>query len=253
MEYIRYRKNKEIRYGAVRDGNILEIRGDLFGKFEVSSVEHSRETLEILPPVSPSKIIAVGLNYLDHAQELSMGLPTEPLIFLKPPSAVIGHEDTIVLPKASERVDFEAELGIVIGKTARHLSVDQASDVILGYTCANDVTARDFQNKDGQWTRAKSFDTFCPLGPGIVTDIDPHGLSVQCVLNGRTVQDSNTRRMVFKVEELVSAISGVMTLVPGDVIITGTPPGVDQLQDGDVVEVVIEKVGTLRNEVKLEA
>ena len=166
---------------------------------------------------------------------------------------MIGHEDTIVLPKASERVDFEAELGIVIGKTARHLSVDQASDVILGYTCANDVTARDFQNKDGQWTRAKSFDTFCPLGPGIVTDIDPHGLSVQCVLNGRTVQDSNTRRMVFKVEELVSAISGVMTLVPGDVIITGTPPGVDQLQDGDVVEVVIEKVGTLRNEVKLEA
>ncbi|MFC1478394.1 fumarylacetoacetate hydrolase family protein [Candidatus Margulisiibacteriota bacterium] len=252
VEFVRYKKHNEVRYGAVRNGNVLEIRGDIFGKYDISSVEHSRDTLEILPPVSPTKVIAVGLNYLDHAQELDMGVPTEPLIFLKPSSSVISHDETIILPKSSERVDFEAELGIVIKKTAKNVSIKQAPDYILGYTCANDVTARDFQKNDGQWTRAKSFDTFCPIGPSIVSGIDTHGLVIQGILNGEVIQDSNTRKMIFKTDELVSYVSRVMTLYPGDVIITGTPPGVDQLQDGDVIEIKIDQVGTLRNFVKLE-
>ncbi|MFA5927678.1 MAG: fumarylacetoacetate hydrolase family protein [Candidatus Margulisiibacteriota bacterium] len=251
-EYVRYRKHNEIRYGALREGNILEIRGDIFGRFEVSSVEHSRESLELLPPVEPTKIIAVGLNYLDHAQEMSMEIPTEPLLFLKPPSAVIGHDETIILPRSSERVDFEAELAIVISKKAYKISANQAEHYILGYTCANDVTARDFQKQDGQWARAKSFNTFCPLGPAIVTDVDTRGLDIKCLLNGEVVQSSNTRKMIFKAEELVSYISQVMTLFPGDVIITGTPPGVNQIKDGDTVEIQIDQLGTLRNYVKLE-
>ncbi|MFH1429331.1 MAG: fumarylacetoacetate hydrolase family protein [Candidatus Margulisiibacteriota bacterium] len=252
IEFVRYKKHNEVRYGAVRNGNVLEIRGDIFGKYNVSSVEHSRDTLEILSPVSPTKIVAVGLNYIDHAQELNMEVPTEPLIFLKPSSSVISHDETIILPKSSERVDFEAELGIVIKKTAKNVSIKQAPDYILGYTCANDVTARDFQKQDGQWTRAKSFDTFCPIGPSIVSGIDTHGLSIQAILNGEVIQNSNTRKMIFKTDELVSYISSIMTLYPGDIIITGTPPGVDQLQDGDVIEINIEQVGTLRNFVKLE-
>ena len=253
IEFVRYLKKNEIRYGAVRDGNILEIRGDIFGKYEVSAIEHSRETLVVLPPVEPSKIIAIGCNYLDHAQEMDLPVPREPLIFFKPPSAIIGHNDTIVLPKSSKRVDFEAELAIVIGRQAKNVSINEAHRYVLGYTCANDATARDFQKEDGQWARAKGFDTFCPIGPSIVAGIDTRSLSIQCRRNGDILQDSNTRKMIFKDEELVSYVSQIMTLYPGDIIITGTPPGVDEIKDGDVVEVEIENVGTLTNDVVLEA
>jgi len=251
IEFVRYLKKNEIRYGAVRDGNILEIRGDIFGKYEVSAIEHSRETLVVLPPVEPSKIIAIGCNYLDHAQEMDLPVPKEPLIFFKPPSSVIGHNDTIVLPASSKRVDFEAELGIVIGRQARNVPVNQALRYVLGYTCANDVTARDFQKEDGQWARAKGFDTFCPIGPSIVAGIDTRSLSIQAIRNGKVLQDSNTRKMIFKDEELVSYVSQIMTLYPGDIIITGTPPGVDELKAGDVVEIAIENIGTLTNDVVL--
>lgn len=251
IEFVRYLKKNEIRYGAVRDGNILEIRGDIFGKYEVSAIEHSRETLVVLPPVEPSKIIAIGCNYLDHAQEMDLPVPKEPLIFFKPPSSVVGNNDTIVLPRSSKRVDFEAELAIVIGRQARNVPVNQALRYVLGYTCANDVTARDFQKEDGQWARAKGFDTFCPIGPSIVAGIDTRSLSIQAIRNSKVLQDSNTRKMIFKDEELVSYVSQIMTLYPGDIIITGTPPGVDELKDGDVVEIVIENIGTLTNDVVL--
>jgi len=252
MEFVRYQASNEIKYGVAKDHSILEIKGDIFGKYKVTSIEHSRDTLDILPPVTPTKIVCVGLNYLDHAQELDMPVPEEPLLFLKPPSSVIGPDETILLPASSTRIDFEAELAIIIGTTARKVSIDKAADYIMGYTCANDVTARDFQKKDGQWTRAKSFDTFSPIGPGIVTDLDVHALNIQCLVNGTVVQSSNTRKMIFKPAELVSYISHVMTLFPGDVIITGTPPGVNELKEEDIVEVKIDKIGTLRNYVQKE-
>jgi 2-keto-4-pentenoate hydratase/2-oxohepta-3-ene-1,7-dioic acid hydratase in catechol pathway len=187
--------------------------------------------------------VALGLNYADHATESGLPLPEQPIIFLKPPTAVIGHMDQIVYPAMSQRVDYEAELAVVIGKRARTVSSHEARRYILGYTCGNDVTARDLQQKDGQWTRSKSFDTFCPLGPWIVTDLNPSRLAVTCRVNGQVRQVGNTADMVFKVWDLVSFISRVMTLEPGDVIMTGTPAGVGPLSPGDVV--FISRVMTL--------
>jgi len=196
----------------------------------------------------PTKIIAVGLNYKDHAEELGMDLPDEPILFLKPPTSVISNGENIILPAMSAQVDYEAELAVVIGKRAKNIGIEQAADYITGYTCANDVTARDLQTKDGQWSRAKSFDTFCPLGPEIIKGIDPTNLNIKLILNGEVKQNSNTAQMVFNVFELVSFISKVMTLLPGDVILTGTPPGVGPMKAGDKVEVQIDKIGTLANE-----
>ena len=188
----------------------------------------------------PTKIIAVGLNYIDHAKELKMPIPDEPIIFLKPPTAVISHKDKIIYPKGVKQLDYEAELAVVM-KDKKH---------ILGYTCANDVTARDLQRKDVQWTRSKSFDTFCPLGPRVVKNVDPNNLEIKLYLNGKLKQSSHTSNMIFRVEELVSFISKIMTLCPGDVILTGTPPGVGPMKIGDVVEVEIEGIGKLTNFVK---
>jgi 2-keto-4-pentenoate hydratase/2-oxohepta-3-ene-1,7-dioic acid hydratase in catechol pathway len=197
----------------------------------------------------PTKIIAIGLNYLDHAKELNMDIPEYPLIFMKPPTAVIGDGEIIIYPPQTQELHYEGELGIVIGKKARNLSVEEAQDCIAGYTCSNDVTARDLQRLDGQWTRSKSFDTFCPLGPRIVKNIDPTNLAITTRVNSVTKQNSNTNQMIFNAYKLVSYISAIMTLLPGDVISTGTPPGVGELQVGDVVEVEIEGIGILRNTV----
>ncbi len=197
----------------------------------------------------PTKIIAIGLNYLDHAKELNMEIPEYPLIFMKPPTAVIGDGEMIIYPPQTQELHYEGELGIVIGKKARNVSVEEAKDCIAGYTCSNDVTARDLQRLDGQWTRSKSFDTFCPLGPRIVKNIDPTNLAITTRVNGVTKQSSNTNQMIFNAYNLVSFISAIMTLLPGDVISTGTPPGVGELQVGDVVEVEIEGIGILRNTV----
>jgi len=197
----------------------------------------------------PTKIIAIGLNYLDHAKELNMNIPEYPLIFMKPPTAVIGDGEIIIYPPQTQELHYEGELGIVIGKKARNVSIEEAKDYIAGYTCANDVTARDLQRMDGQWTRSKSFDTFCPLGPRIVKDVDPTNLAIATRVNGVTKQSSNTNQMIFNAYRLVSFISAIMTLLPGDVISTGTPPGVGELQVGDVVEVELEGIGTLRNTV----
>jgi 2-keto-4-pentenoate hydratase/2-oxohepta-3-ene-1,7-dioic acid hydratase in catechol pathway len=187
----------------------------------------------------PSKIIAIGLNYYDHAKELKMSIPNYPLIFMKPPTAVIQNGESIIYPMQSKEVHYEGELAVIIKDRIRNISVQESSSHIAGYTCANDVTARDLQREDGQWTRAKSFDTFCPIGPGMITNLDPTNLDICTRVNGSEKQCSNTKNMIFNVFELVSFVSGIMTLLPGDVIITGTPPGVGPIEDGDTVEVEI--------------
>jgi 2-keto-4-pentenoate hydratase/2-oxohepta-3-ene-1,7-dioic acid hydratase in catechol pathway len=197
----------------------------------------------------PSKIIAVGLNYHDHAKEMGMAIPDHPILFMKPPTAVIKNGEAIVYPPQSKNVHYEGELAVVIKDKIRNISVKEAGKHIKGYTCANDVTARDLQNIDGQWTRAKSFDTFCPLGPSIVTDLDPTNLNIQTRVNGKIKQNSKTKNMIFNVFEVVSFISSVMTLLPGDIIITGTPTGIGPLEPGDTVEVEIEGIGVLKNNV----
>jgi 2-keto-4-pentenoate hydratase/2-oxohepta-3-ene-1,7-dioic acid hydratase in catechol pathway len=199
---------------------------------------------------TPSKIVAVGRNYADHAKELGNDTPAEPIIFLKPSTAVLAPGGTIVRPAMSQRVDHEGELAIVIGAVAKNIRAADWRSVVQGFTCANDVTARDLQKQDVQFTRAKSFDTFCPLGPHIETDLDPSRLRIQTRVNGVVKQDGNTEQMVFKCDVLIEFITAVMTLLPGDVILTGTPAGVGPLNAGDVVEVEIEGIGTLRNDVR---
>ena len=205
--------------------------------------------VKILAPVIPSKVVCVGKNYADHAKEMGGDVPTEPVIFLKPNTTVIGDGDFIVLPPQSMNVHHEAELAIVIGALAKNVEIDRADEVIFGYTCANDVTARDLQNSDQQWTRSKSFDTFCPLGPWIETELDPENLGISCQVNGAIKQDGNTSDLVRSAREMVSWISHMMTLLPGDVILTGTPAGVSPIVSGDSVSVTIEEIGTLTNSV----
>ena len=203
----------------------------------------------LLPPCAPSKIVCVGRNYADHAKEFNNPAPTEPLIFLKPPSSLIASGDVIVLPKASERVDFEGELGVVIGKRARHVKRADAPAYILGYTCVNDVSARDFQRKDNQWTRGKGFDTFCPVGPCIVPrdEVDLNKLRVRAFLNGEKKQDAPITDMLFDLNVIIEYVSAFMTLEPGDLIATGTPSGVGPLQPGSNIRIEIEGVGVLEN------
>lgn len=203
----------------------------------------------LLAPILPSKVVAVGRNYADHAAEFGNPLPTTPLIFLKPSTSVIGPEAAIAIPAASQQVDYEGELAVVIGRPCRDVKAENASSVILGYTVANDVTARDLQRADVQFTRGKGFDTFCPLGPWIETDLDPADAEIRTELDGNLVQDGHTASMVFTVGELIEFISGVMTLLPGDVILTGTPAGVGQMTAGQRVSVTVEGIGTLSNPV----
>jgi len=234
---------------GVQDGErIVRYTGrDATALGQATSHAVSRDTAELLPPVVPTKIVAVGRNYAEHAKELGNEAPSEPIIFLKPPSALLPPNGTIVRPPQSQRVDFEGELAIVIGKTARNIAAADWRSVVLGFTCANDVTARDLQKKDVQFTRGKSFDTFCPLGPCIETDLDPSALSLRTRVNGEVKQNGNTRDMVFNCGAIIEFITSVMTLEPGDVILTGTPAGVGPLAAGDQVEVEIEGIGVLQN------
>ncbi|HLC96638.1 MAG TPA: fumarylacetoacetate hydrolase family protein [Candidatus Nanoarchaeia archaeon] len=200
----------------------------------------------------PSKMVCVGLNYHDHAKELGMNIPSTPVLFLKAPTSLNKNKGVIRLPSQSRRVDYEAELAIVIGKKCRNVPEKDVKKYVKGFTCLNDVTARDLQKKDGQWTRAKSFDTFCPIGPKVVSwkDFNPNNLKIQTFLNGKIKQDSNTNQFIFSVEEIVSFVSSVMTLLPGDIISTGTPAGIGPMKKGDIVEVRIEKIGSLVNSVR---
>jgi 2-keto-4-pentenoate hydratase/2-oxohepta-3-ene-1,7-dioic acid hydratase in catechol pathway len=225
------------------------MKGSPFEKVEVTSITHRLDEVRLLAPCLPSKVVGLGLNYRDHAEEMKLEIPKAPVLFLKPSTSIIGPEESIIFPKMSRRVDYEAELGVVIKKTAKTVPEDQATDYILGYTCFNDVTARDLQPMDGQWTLSKSFDTFSPMGPWIVTDIDPSHLEVSSYLNGERKQHSHTGNLIFDVRKLMSYISHVMTLLPGDVIATGTPSGIGRMAIGDRIDIVIEGIGTLTNTV----
>ncbi|MEW6328345.1 MAG: fumarylacetoacetate hydrolase family protein [Thermodesulfobacteriota bacterium] len=250
--FVRFEADGTARYGQLRENAIRSIEGDIFAEFKTDNKEYDPANVRLLPPCQPGKIIALGLNYRDHARELGFPIPDEPLIFLKPGTAVIGPDSSIMYPRMSKRVDYEAELGVVIGKRARFVPRDKAFDYILGYTCVNDVTARDLQRKDVQFTRSKSFDTFAPIGPCIACGLDPSHLKVESYLNGELRQSSHTGNLIYGVAELVSFISNVMTLLPGDVIATGTPSGIGPMLPGDVIEIVVEGIGTLRNTVEAE-
>ncbi len=247
MKIVRFTHGEKAEYG-IHDGDM--IRSIVDGPFEEINFTQNyfRPTeMRMLPPCLPSKIVALGVNYRSHGEEMKSSIPTEPIIFIKPSTSVIGTEDKIVYPESSERVDYEGELGVVIKRPARRVTEEEAFDYILGYTCVNDVTARDLQAKDKQWTRSKSFDTFCPIGPCIETELDPADLALETVLNGEIRQQTRTSQLIFPVPALVSFISQVMTLLPGDVIATGTARGIGPMQPGDIVEVKIEGIGTLRN------
>ncbi len=239
------------RYGLVTDEGIKPLSTGPFEEPICTGHEiYAISEVQLLAPCSPTKIVAVGLNYRDHAAELGMELPDEPLIFLKPPSSIIGPGDTIKLPAMSSQVDYEAELAVIIGKRCKNISTNEAERYILGYTCLNDVTARDLQRKDVQFTRSKSFDTFCPIGPWIETELNPSNLRIKSILNGDIRQNSNTNQLIYNPYELVSFISNIMTLEPGDIIATGTPVGVGKLSSGDEIVVSIENIGELKNMVK---
>ena len=236
------------QYALERDGAWRSLEGDLFGDYRPGAALDPGGC-RWLSPVTPSKIVAVGLNYRDHAKEMGKALPSEPLIFLKPPSAMIGPGSPIVIPPGAGRVDCEAEVGIVIGREARNVRAAEAADYVLGLTCVNDVTDRDLQKRDVQYTRAKGFDTFAPIGPAIGVGLDGTALAVGSTVNGVTRQASSTREMIFPLDHVVEFVSHVMTLLPGDVIATGTPPGVGPVVPGDRVVVSVEGVGELANDV----
>jgi 2-keto-4-pentenoate hydratase/2-oxohepta-3-ene-1,7-dioic acid hydratase in catechol pathway len=251
MRIARYEFGGSIRYGRIDPaaGRIHEIAGEPFEGVRASGREHRLEEVRLCAPVSPGKIVAVGLNYKDHAKEVGMVIPAEPLLFLKAPTAVIGPGGEIVYPEQSKRVDYEAELAVVIGRKAKNVKAADAASHILGYSGFNDVTARDLQVRDIQFARSKGFDTFAPMGPWIETDLDTSALRIRCLVNGVVRQDGNTREMGATVPQLLEYISANMTLLPGDVIVTGTPPGIGSLQVGDVVTVEVEGIGDLTNRV----
>lgn len=254
MRIARYSYAGAVAYGVVEGGEVLELPGHPFAApgqpMTTTGVVRDLDAVRLLAPVLPSKVIGIGRNYADHVVEMGGEPPEQPLMFLKPTTSVIGPDDTIVLPAESSEVHFEAELAVVIGRLCRRVAAEEAASVILGYTCANDVTARDLQRRDGQWTRAKGFDTFCPLGPWIDTDLQPSDVVVECEVNGVTTQHASTAALIHSVPALVRAVSAVMTLLPGDVILTGTPAGVGPLVAGDEVAVTVAGLGTLVNQVR---
>ena len=253
MRIIRYQTGDgPVKYGWVHEESIGEIVGSPFGEFQRGELNLRLSEVKLLAPTTPSKIICVGRNYAAHAKEHDAEVPDVPQLFLKPPSSIIGPGDPIYLPPQSQQVEHEAELALVIGKRGRWLSPDDALDYVLGYTVGNDVTARDLQFRDAQWTRGKGFDTFCPHGPWIDTDFDPTDAVISCHVNDELRQMASTQEMIFPVRQLVAYASSVMTLMPGDLLLTGTPAGVGPIKENDMVAVTIEGLGDLTNPVKLD-
>ena len=257
MRIARFAKGDGVAYGVVEDEagqTISELYGHPFG-IDPSGVRFTGQRyplaeVRLLAPVLPSKVLAVGKNYAEHVREMGGEPPAEPVLFLKPSTSVTGPGDRIAYPvKLTDRVDFEGELAVIIGRLCRDVPKERAEDVIFGYTCANDVTARDLQLRDGQWTRAKGFDTFCPLGPWMETGTDPSDLGITTTVNGDVRQHARTSELLWDVPSLIEYVSSVMTLLPGDVLLTGTPEGVGPLTSGDEVSVTIESIGTLTNKV----
>ncbi len=249
MKLVRFHYQQGEAWGVVSGTQVQLLQGSPYGDWSPGEVSLPLEGLELLPPCNPGKIVCVGLNYRDHAREMGSPLPAEPILFLKPPSALIGHGQRIIYPESCKRVDYEAELAVVIRERLKNAGESGVRAGIMGFTCANDVTARDLQLRDIQWTRAKSFDTFCPVGPYLETGLDPANLSIKLTLNGETRQDSSTKEMIFPVDRLISFISAVMTLNPGDLILTGTPSGIGSMQVGDVVSVEVGGIGVLSNQI----
>ncbi len=255
MHIVRFQRGSAGVLGLLENGVVYEAQGELFGDLARGASVGKVDDVTLLAPVQPSKLIAIGLNYLDHVTEDAPDwkTPENPIIFLKPPSSIIGHGAGIVYPDGPEHVDSEGELAVVIGRRARYVKAENVDDYILGFACSNDVSARDYQFKDGQWVRAKGFDTFSPIGPAIATGISAStNLMLTTRLNGEVKQQSGTDKLIFGIPELVEFVSRVMTLEPGDVIMTGTPAHPPQMKVGDVVEIEIERVGTLRNTVVSE-
>ena len=257
MKLISFKTDKINKLGVLKGDKIIEIKSsmdEVIKSPDIDNIEilgnHNLEDVNINVPILPSKIVCVGLNYTDHANELGMELPEEPIIFIKPSTAVIGHQNNIIYPKSSVQVDYEVELGIVISNEAHLVKSEDAPEYIAGYTVINDVTARDMQKKDIQWTRAKSFDTFAPIGPCIETELDPMNQNISLRLNSELKQNSNTNNMIFDVCELIEFITNIMTLKTGDIISTGTPPGVGPMNVGDVVKAELEGIGVLENLLK---
>lgn len=252
MRISRFTVENEIHYGVVQgegeDQVVVPIAGDPFysGIQPIEGASWKVEDVRLLAPVIPrSKIVCVGRNYADHAAEMGNELPTSPMLFFKPNTSVVGPGDPVTLPSWTERVSYEAELAVVIGRICKDVPAEKADEVIFGYTAANDLTARDAQETDGQWARAKGFDGSCPLGPWIETELDPSDLRIASRVDGQTKQDSSTAQMVFSVSEIIAYASAAFTLLPGDVILTGTPAGVGQVDEGDRIEVEVEGIGTL--------
>jgi 2-keto-4-pentenoate hydratase/2-oxohepta-3-ene-1,7-dioic acid hydratase in catechol pathway len=258
MRIVRFIWHNTISYGTIQGYDVHALRGDPFGPdgaaaLRIGPALAPLAAVQMLAPCVPAKIFLVGRNYAEHAKELGHEIPTEPLIAQKPPTGVIGPEAAVVYPgRLSQDVQFEGELAVVFGRACHRVEGAEALEYVLGYTCANDVTARDLQKRDGQWTRAKGFDTFCPLGPWIETDLDPNDLRITTRVNGEIKQDARTDTMLFPVARLISHVSQFVTLAPGDVLLTGTPEGVGPMQPGDTVEVEVERIGVLRNRIVAE-
>ena len=248
MRIVRIVHDGDCRYGLADESTITLINDEPFAAWEPEGILPLKGA-RLLPPVTPTKVVCVGLNYRSHIAEMGHKMPEHPVIFIKPSTAVIGPGQPIPLPPGVGRVDHEGELGLVIGRRTHRVSAEQAADNVLGLCCGNDVTARDIQKADGQWTRAKGFDGFCPLGPWVASNVDPSDLLLECLVNGEVRQSTRTSDMLFHPWELVSFVSQVMTLVPGDVVLTGTPGGIGELHEDDTVEVRIEDVGSLVNPV----
>lgn len=250
MQITRFFTEDVVKYGIIQGISVKGLKYSPFSEIgsslESDDTSYQLDEVKLLAPCAPSKLVCIGLNYRAHAEESGHELPKLPLIFLKPPSAIINPGEEIVLP-SDGRIDHEAELGIVISRKAKDVTEQEAKNYIFGYTCFNDVSERNMQRSDGQWTRAKGFDTFAPIGPWIDTEVDGDNLKIEAVVNGEVKQSSNTNDLIFGIAKLVSFVSGVMTLIPGDIIATGTPAGVSPLKHGDTVEIRLEKIGILKN------
>jgi 2-keto-4-pentenoate hydratase/2-oxohepta-3-ene-1,7-dioic acid hydratase in catechol pathway len=249
MKFVRAQHSGEVFYAVLQQDKLLRLSGAPFEKISYDGREYPLSEARLLHPCEPTKFVCVGKNYWEHAEEMKEGHPAEPLLFLKPSTCAVGNGDDVVYPKLSQRLDYEGELAVVISKRAHEVEPGHAKDYIFGYTCANDITARDIQKGDPQWTRGKGFDTFCPFGPWIETELDAQNVAISTRVNSEQKQSSNTSMMTHSIDALICYMSACMTLLPGDVVLTGTPAGIGPMQRGDVVEVEIEGIGILRNRI----
>lgn len=249
MRFVRALHGDEVFYAVLKEDKLLRLLGTPFETIDYDGREYSISSVTLLYPSEPTKFVCVGKNYYEHAEEMKEGHPVEPLLFLKPSTCAVGNDDDVIYPTISNRLDYEGELAVVIGKRAHAVEIGHAKEYIFGYTCANDVTARDIQKSDPQWTRGKGYDTFCPFGPWIETELDAQNVNIATRVNGVTKQNSNTSMMTYDIDALISYMSACMTLLPGDVVLTGTPGGIGSMQRGDTVEVEIAGIGVLRNRI----